>query len=212
MQPLTGSYFVTGTDTGVGKTWWTVRLLQTAARANKRVLGLKPIAAGAFRTPLGLRNDDATALQAASTVALPYEQINPICLPLPASPHLAARAAGVEIDSHQLALELRRVAARADLTLIEGAGGWLAPISEQETMADLARHLGAPVLLVVGLRLGCLNHALLTAESIAAHGLQLAGWIANELSADHGNRRAQIDFLARKFALPPLAEASMLAS
>lgn len=205
-----GMFFVAGTDTGVGKTWWTATLLREANRAGIRSLGLKPVAAGAVRTAQGWRNDDALALQAASSLALPYEDINPVCLPLAASPHLAARDAGVAINVQALANSVRATALQAELALIEGAGGWLTPLDERQTLADFARQLATPVILVVGLRLGCLNHAQLTANAIRDSGLPLAGWIANELSDDHGDRSAQIDFLTGRLGQPPLAIGSRL--
>lgn len=166
---------------------------------------MKPVAAGAERTPEGLRNDDARALIAASNVSAPYEIVNPCCLPLAASPHIAAAEAGVTIDVAQLARCATRLATGADVLLIEGAGGWLAPISERETMADVARALGAPVLLVVGLRLGCLNHALLTRAAIRATGLGFAGWIANHLDAEMIRVEANIATLESRLDAPLLA-------
>ena len=205
-----GLFFIAGTDTGVGKTWWTTELLRQANKAGIRSLGLKPVAAGAVRTPQGWRNDDALALQAASSLAIPYEDLNPVCLPLATSPHLAARSAAVAIDVYALANLVRAFALQAELALVEGAGGWLTPLDNQRTMADFALQLAAPVILVVGLRLGCLNHAQLTANAIQESGLPLAGWIANELADDHGDRSAQIDFLTRRLGQPPLATGSRL--
>jgi dethiobiotin synthetase len=204
MKIMRGMFFIAGTDTGVGKTWWATTLLREANKAGIRSLGLKPVAAGAVRTAAGWRNDDALALQAASSISLPYETINPVCLPLATSPHLAARSAGVAIDVCALANSVRATALQAQLVLVEGAGGWLTPLDDQQTLADFARELAAPVILVVGLRLGCLNHAQLTANAIREGGLPLAGWIANELANDHGDRAAQIEFLTRKLGQPPL--------
>lgn len=204
LQKQRETFFVTGTDTGVGKTWWALQILRAAHDPGVSTLGLKPVAAGAKHTPLGWRNDDAEALQAASSVRLRYQDINPVCLPLAASPHIAAKAAGIEIDAGAVAAQMRASATQADLTLIEGAGGWLAPVSDRQTMADIAIAIGAPVYLVVGLRLGCLNHALLTAEAIARSGLPLAGWIANEIAADHGGREEQIAYLTRQFGSKPV--------
>ena len=204
MKITRGIFFIAGTDTGVGKTWWTTTLLREATKAGIRSLGLKPVAAGAVRTAAGWRNDDALALQAASSLALPYEAINPVCLPLATSPHLAARSAGVAIDVCALANSVRATAQQAELALVEGAGGWLTPLDDQQTLADFALQLAAPVILVVGLRLGCLNHAQLTANAIRDSGLPLAGWIANELANDHGDRSAQIEFLTRRLGQPPL--------
>jgi dethiobiotin synthetase len=171
--------FVAGTDTGVGKTFVSTGLVAAAARDGRRVAVMKPVAAGAEPTPDGLRNDDALALVAAARCDAPYADVNPVCLPLPASPHIAAAEAGVRIELPPLRAAATRLAAGADWLLVEGAGGWRAPIGARETMADVAGVLGLPVLLVVGLRLGCLNHAQLTHAAILADGLPFAGWIGN---------------------------------
>jgi dethiobiotin synthetase len=140
---------------------------------------MKPVAAGAALTAAGLRNDDALALAAAANITLPYELVNPVCLPLATSPHLAARAANQPIEIATIVDAFARIAAQAEVVVVEGAGGWLAPIGDSETMEDVAVALKLPVLLVVGLRLGCINHTLLTAGAIRRSGLALAGWIAN---------------------------------
>jgi dethiobiotin synthetase len=172
-------YFIAGTDTGVGKTLVTCTLLERARADGLRAAGMKPVAAGCAHTPDGLRNDDALALIAHAGIAADYATVNPVALPDPLSPHLAAARAGVQIDLATIGAAYSRLAARADLTLVEGAGGWLAPLSDTTTMADLARALDLPVILVVGLRLGCLNHAQLSARAIAADGCVLAGWIGS---------------------------------
>ena len=191
MIDIAHSVFVTGTDTGVGKTRVAVTLVRQLAAQGHRVAGMKPVAAGSFETSHGPRHDDALDLAAAASVHLPYDWVNPCCLPLASSPHLAARAAGQVISVPALQGVYRQIAARAEIVVVEGAGGWLAPIGEPAvagtpgpTMADLAQALGLPVLLVVGIRLGCLNHALLTAAAIQASGLPLAGWVANTLDPD----------------------------
>jgi dethiobiotin synthetase len=181
MIDVDSSIFVAGTDTGVGKTRVAVQLLSQAAAAGRRVAAMKPVAAGAQRGPHGWRNDDALALAAASPVPLPYELLNPCCLPLASSPHLAAAEAGVAINIPSLVEAYRLIAAQADAVVVEGAGGWLVPLDDTRTMADLAVALQLPVLLVVGVRLGCINHALLTAAAIRASGLPLAGWVANRI-------------------------------
>lgn len=180
------AWFVTGTDTGIGKTHVACALLQVAAADGKSVLGLKPVASGCEATPDGLRNDDAQRLMAASSVQLPYAQVNPCALAAPLSPHLSAAREGRTVRVAQLAGLVRGaiMQGRADVTLVEGAGGWRVPLNEQETMADLARQLALPVLLVVGLRLGCINHALLTAEAVRRDGLTLAGWIGNAIDPE----------------------------
>lgn len=174
------AFFVTGTDTGIGKTTAACAILQRARRDGLSTLGLKPVAAGCEQTPEGLRNDDALKLQAASSVSLAYDEINPIALAEPLSPHLSARIAGKRPSVWQLGGYLRSaLSRRPDLVLIEGAGGWRVPLNDREMLSGLAREMGLPVILVVGLRLGCLNHAFLTAEAIRRDGLPLAGWVAN---------------------------------
>ncbi len=177
------AYFLTGTDTDVGKTTAAVALLTAAAAEGYSTLGLKPIAAGCEHTPEGWRNADALALMAASTVPkLIYEEINPIALPEACSPHIAARLANRRITVAQLAGYVRgSLSRRAELTLVEGAGGWRVPINDRELLSGLAKTLNLPVILVVGLRLGCLNSAVLSAEAILRDGLTLAGWVGNHL-------------------------------
>lgn len=173
--------FVTGTDTGVGKTFCCAALLHALAARHARVVGMKPVAAGAIRVGDTWTNEDALALRAASSIATPPELDNPVLLPDPVSPHLAAARAGVRISIPQIVAAYRGLALRADAVVVEGAGGFLVPLGDDETGADLAQALALPVVLVVGLRLGCLNHALLTAAAIRARGLALAGWICNRI-------------------------------
>jgi dethiobiotin synthetase len=175
--------FVTGTDTGVGKTFVAAALIRALAREGSRVAGMKPIAAGAHRTSAELlRNDDALALAAASNVPLPYESVNPYCFLSPVSPHIAAADEGVTIETRVIQSHFEKLAVLADFIVVEGAGGWFAPISPSQTMADVALALGLPVLLVVGLRLGCLNHSLLSKRAIEASGAKFAGWIGNGIT------------------------------
>jgi len=175
-------FFVTGTDTGVGKTLCSAALLHALARRHARVVGMKPVAAGLVEHAGRLVSEDVLALRAASTLAVPPELDNPVALPEPLSPHLAARRAGVIVRVADLLVPAKALAEMSDALVVEGAGGWRVPLNDEgETLADFARTLGAPVVLVVGLRLGCLNHALLTAEAIRADGLHLAGWIANRV-------------------------------
>jgi dethiobiotin synthetase len=184
---LRQSLFITGTDTGVGKTTVTVAILRALARSGLRAAGMKPVAAGATMTSHGWRNDDALDLAAASNVQLPYEVLNPCCLPNATSPHLAAIDAEAQIKIAGILSAFEQIKLRSDVVMVEGAGGWLVPISAAapgdagQTMQDVAQALGLPVVLVVGLRLGCLNHALLTAMAIEKSGLPLAGWIANPI-------------------------------
>jgi dethiobiotin synthetase len=168
-------FFVTGTDTGVGKTVVSAALTRALVARGLRVAVMKPVASGSDPRPQGLRNGDALTLMAAANLTAPYEVVNPYCF-LPAiAPHIAAREAGVAIDLTLLRSRFDSLAAASDCVIVEGAGGWLAPISDTATMADLAVALALPVLLVAGLRLGCLNHALLTRESLATRGVAFAG-------------------------------------
>jgi dethiobiotin synthetase len=196
------SIFVAGTDTGVGKTRVAVQLLRQAAAAGRRMAAMKPVAAGAQRGPDGWRNDDALALAAAANVALPYELLNPCCLPLASSPHLAAAAAGVAINIPSLVEAYRQIAAQSEAVVVEGAGGWLVPLDDTRTMADLAVALQLPVLLVVGVRLGCINHALLTAAAIRASGLTLAGWVANRIEPSFAGDQQYVQALRERLPEP----------
>ena len=200
------SYFVTGTDTGVGKTLVSAALLHTLAARHPRVVGMKPVAAGTVRHGDGRASEDALALRAASTCAVPPELDNPILLPDPLSPHIAAERAGVRIDIEHLVRCYRELARRADAVVVEGAGGFHVPLSDSRTGADLAQALALPVVLVVGLRLGCLNHALLTVEAIRARGLLLAGWVANHVDPAMQAPQENIAWLQRQLAAPLLAD------
>ncbi len=197
-------FFVTGTDTGVGKTLVTVALTRALVQRGLRTAVMKPVAAGIMETPQGPRNDDALELLAASNVKSAYEDVNPWLLTTPASPHLAARHDGVSIDSEKILTAFRRLAAESDVVMVEGAGGWLAPISSVATMADIAGKLALPVIFVVGMRLGCLSHALLTREAIRSYGLPFAGWIANKMHSEMALADANIDTLASRFGAAPL--------
>ena len=173
---MSQAYFITGTDTEIGKTHATCALLATAANQGLRSVALKPVAAG---TDASGRNDDVVRLMAASNVSLPERTVNPWLLTEPLSPHIAARHAGVEITAATIIETFHLADERADLLLVEGVGGLYAPLSDSLTQPELIRQLDIPVILVVGLRLGCLNHALLTAAAIEQEGLQFAGWIGN---------------------------------
>lgn len=200
------SYFVTGTDTGVGKTLVAAALLHALALRHERVVGMKPVAAGMIRHGDGWASEDALALRAASTITVAPELDNPILLPEPLSPHIAAGRAGVRIDIAELVRRYRLLAQRADAVVVEGAGGFHVPLSDTETGADLAQALGLPIVLVVGLRLGCLNHAVLTHEAIRARGLRLAGWVANRIEGAMQAQDDNIAWLQRRLAAPLLAD------
>lgn len=197
-------WFVTGTDTGVGKTRASCALLHALRERHARVVGMKPVAAG--RAPGAGDNEDVLALRAHGSVAVPAALDNPVNLRDAVSPHIAARNEGRSIDVAAIAAAHAELACRADAVVVEGAGGFLVPLSERATGADLAAALGLPVILVVGLRLGCLNHALLTREAIAARGLPLAGWIVNRLDPAMPEQAANLDFLCARLDAPLLAD------
>jgi dethiobiotin synthetase len=202
---MSAGLFIAGTDTGVGKTLVAVSVVRALAARGLAVAAMKPVAAGATSTPQGPRNADALALAAAATIAAPYERINPYCLRAPVSPHIAAVEQGVVIDVTLIVQRFGELAQGADCVVVEGAGGWLAPIDERETLADVARALSLPVVLVVGLKLGCLNHALLSARAIQADGLRLAGWIGNAIEPDFERSGENIATLERRLGCAPLA-------
>jgi dethiobiotin synthetase len=200
-----GGVFVTGTDTEVGKTWCSVGLVEAMVATGRRVGVMKPVAAGAVATPDGWRNEDALALQHAANTGHPYSWINPYCLREPMSPHLAAKIDDVRVDFDVLDNRYSQIAADSDWVLVEGAGGWLAPLTDTLSIADLAARLALPVVMVVGMRLGCLNHAQLTWQSIAARSLPQAGWIANVIDPEVGALEAQLETLTQRLGCPPLA-------
>lgn len=198
--------FVVGTDTGVGKTHVSCALLQAMAQHHRRVVGMKPVAAGVVPWGEGWASEDSIALRAASTIAVPPELDTPVLLPDPLSPHIAAARAGVQIDIATIVQAYQALSLQADAVVVEGAGGFHVPLSPTETGADLAVALNLPMVLVVGLRLGCLNHALLTAEAIAARGLTLAGWVANRVDPDMLAPEENIAWLQQRLGAPPLAD------
>lgn len=170
-------YFITGTDTGVGKTLIACALLHAFARSGKSAVGMKPVAAGCDAQQC----EDVAALRAASSVDAPHEWINPYALPAAVAPHLAARQAGIALEIAPMLHAYRQLQTLSDIVIVEGVGGWMVPFNDKQSSADLAQQLGLPVILVVGMRLGCLNHALLTVQAIQQQGLQLAGWVANRI-------------------------------
>ena len=196
--------YVTGTDTGIGKTRASCALLRSFALAGKRAIGMKPVASGCEVTAHGLRNDDALQLIAAGDVTAAYADINPYAFADPIAPHLAAADDGVAIDLQTIFEAYRRLRQSSDVVVVEGVGGWCAPLGAQGMQADLVRALELPVVLVVGLRLGCLNHALLSVRAIEADGCTLAGWIGNRIDADMLRAEDNIDTLKSRIDAPLL--------
>ena len=205
-MPVSRGLFITGTDTGVGKTVVASGLVRLAANSGRRVVGLKPIASGAEHTPDGLRNEDALALAAESSVRLPYALTNPLCFEPAVAPHIAAAEAGIAIAVPDLAAWYTRATAQADLAIVEGAGGWRVPLHPEGFLSDLPEQLGLDVLLVVGLRLGCLSHARLTLEAIERSGrCRYVGWIGNCIDPAFARLDQNLVTLARLLGGPPLA-------
>lgn len=196
--------YITGTDTGIGKTVASAALLHALRGRGLRAVGMKPVASGCERIDGAWRNEDALALQAASAPAPDYGDVNPFAFPLPLAPELASAAAGVEVALPPLQAACARLSARADIVVVEGVGGWMAPLSGTLDQADLARALDLPVVLVVGLRLGCLNHAYLSARAIAADGCRLAGWIANEVDPAMARIDDNVALLSQRLPAPCL--------
>lgn len=199
-------YFITGTDTGIGKTTITIALLKKYNQAGQQSVGLKPLASGCQLTAEGLRNDDALRLQSASSIALPYETINPIAYQQPIAPYLAASMAGENLSVDSLIQACQPgLQTNADITFIEGVGGWFQPLNEKQNMAEFSAALSLPVIMVVGMRLGCINHSLLTQQSIKHYQLNLAGWVANVIDPEMDCIEENIALLTRAIDAPLLA-------
>jgi dethiobiotin synthetase len=198
---MTHAFFVTGTDTGAGKTFTSTVLLHAIRQRGLRAVGMKPVASGSEATPAGLRNEDALALQAASSPRPDYALVNPWALREPTAPEIAARLDGVTVTMPPIVSAFEALKAKADVVLVEGVGGFLAPVREGLDQCELPRALGLPVLVVVGLKLGCINHARLTMEAVRVRGFEVLGWVASDVEPtmlfpdDY--------FEALKAALPP---------
>lgn len=201
---MTETFFVAGTDTDIGKTLAAKGLLQALNALGLRTAGYKPVAAGCHTTADGLRNDDALTLQQACSLSLEYHQVNPYALTQPLSPHLAAPMDDVKIDAGVLSQGLARLREGADVVVVEGAGGWLVPLSDTQSLNQWVIEQQLPVILVVGIRLGCLNHALLSKRVIEADGLRLAGWIANHVDPNAACQQQNLDYLSQHLGAPLL--------
>ena len=204
-------FFITGTDTEVGKTVVATALVRGLVAQGLRVAVMKPVASGSQRTAAGLRNEDALALMQASNVAAPYDRVNPYCFEPAISPHIAADEAGVTLELDHIRANFDTLAAASDLVIVEGAGGWLAPLGPDTSMKDLARALELPAILVVGVRLGCINHALMSKLAIESCGTTFAGWIANTVDPVMPRRKENLETLARGLSAAPMAIVPRLA-
>ena len=197
--------FITGTDTEVGKTVVSCALLEWLAEQGYSTAAMKPVASGASYIDQEWKNEDALALQKNISIQALYRDINPYAFEPPIAPHLAARQAGLEIEFATIKSHYQLLSSQADVTVVEGVGGWLVPLNEKQTLADLAVYLGLPVILVVGIRLGCLNHALLTAKSIEEKGGRLLGWVANIIEPDFAYQQDNIATLKQWIPSPLIA-------
>ncbi|MBS7664261.1 dethiobiotin synthase [Pseudomonas lalucatii] len=205
------AYFITGTDTEIGKTTIAAGLLHAARRAGLSTAAAKPVASGCVQTREGLRNEDALALLGECSLALRYEEVNPLAFEPAIAPHLAAREVGVQLDVATLLGPVQAILDRgADLTLVEGAGGWRVPLAGGASLSDLVMALRLPVILVVGVRLGCINQAVLTAEAIARDGLPLAGWVANVVDPQTSRLEDNLATLAERLPAPCLGRVPRL--
>ena len=194
--------FITGTDTGVGKTWATLGLMAHYQARGLAVNGMKPVASGSEWRDGQLRNADASLIQAQSSASAAYEQVNPYTFAEPIAPHIAAHKQRVEVDLDKVSAAFDELDQCADLVVVEGIGGWRVPLSDELQTEDLVRRLNLSVVLVVGLRLGCINHALLSAEVIQSSGLPFAGWLANCICPDYTESQATLDYLCTRIPAP----------
>jgi len=199
-------YFITGTDTDVGKTWISLGIVEALKQQGKKVGVMKPVSAGCEKTANGLRNEDALLLQKHSNIEQDYELINPYAFEPAIAPHIAAADTGVRMDIETLYQNLQTIEQQSDCVVVEGAGGWMVPLNDFQTMADLAKRFQMPVILVVGMRLGCLSHALLTVEAIRATGVPLVGWVANQVSAEMNCLDENIKTLQQMIDAPMLGQ------
>lgn len=197
--------FITGTDTGIGKTLIATGLVHALREQGREVLAMKPVASGCERVPEGLRNADALALQRAASRQLAYHEVNPYAFAPPIAPHIAAEHAATAISLDGIADQCERLAGQSDVVVVEGVGGWRVPLNATEDLADLAVRLHAGVILVVGMRLGCINHALLTAQAIQRSGASFLGWVANQVDPDMACLDENMAALAVRLPVPCIA-------
>lgn len=203
---MTKAYFVIGTDTDAGKTYIATTLVKHFVQLGLQTVGMKPVASGCKINPYGeLENEDALALSQASNVIAPANQTNPYRFAPAIAPHLAAELLGVEVSFKLIYQAYQQLCELAEVVVVEGAGGFLVPLNETQTLADLAVKLNIPLVLVVGIRLGCINHALLTVEAIQARGLKLAGWVANQIDPNMLNFEDNVMSLKQRITAPCLS-------
>ena len=203
---MANGIFVTGTDTGVGKTWFTITLMEALKKQGHQVAGMKPIAVGAILNNGRLENEDASSIMHHCSKSTKYEWINPVVFELPVAPHIAACQQNEVIALEQIIACYGQLSAQNRIVVVEGVGGWRVPISESISTVDIVRECDIPVIMVVGIRLGCINHAILTAEAIRADGVNLCGWVSNQLEKDHRFKRETNNILKERLACPQIAD------
>lgn len=201
---MTTAFFITGTDTAVGKTHVACQLIEQHVSQGQKVIGMKPVAAGCELINGIWVNEDVQQLTTASNVDAPLKLVNPYCFNEPIAPHLAAEKAGVTIEIDAIVKAFKQLQTMADVVIVEGAGGFLVPLNESDDMADLTAALDIPIVLVVGLKLGCINHSLLTVEAIKARGLSLHGWVANHIDPEMDMQKENIQTISKQLGLVPM--------
>jgi len=197
-------FFITGTDTGAGKTWATLALMKALQDKGKVVVGMKPVASGCQKTSSGLRNDDAVQIIQQSSQLLNYKTVNPYAFEQAVAPHITAGLAGVKIDIEKIADDFYLLKEGADCVLVEGIGGWCVPLGSEDMLADLVKRLDLQVILIIGLRLGCINHALSTVRAIQADGVNLCGWMTSQLDPDYAFLEETMMTLQARISAPLL--------
>ncbi len=198
-------YFITGTDTEIGKTWATLGLMAALQAQGKKVVGMKPVASGCEITEEGLRNADALQIMQQASRLQDYDVVNPYAFASPIAPHIAAKQTGTDISLDNIVQAYTALQSQADCVVVEGVGGWRVPLDEKIFLVDMVKALQLPVILVVGLRLGCINHAILSAETICADNVNLIGWIANQIVPDYGNVDETVSTITSHIPAPLLA-------
>ena len=196
------NFFITGTDTGVGKTWFTVAFMVALKRRGLNVMGMKPIATGAEKIKDRVINEDAKLIMQNCSQTVSYDLINPFVFELPSAPHVAAKHEGVVIDLDQIIKNYHLLKSMCDALVVEGVGGWRVPVTDKYSLSDLVSKLDLSVILVVGMRLGCINHAILTAEAINADGLNLCGWASSHLDRVYSKSEETIKTLKKRLNCP----------
>ena len=200
------NFFITGTDTGVGKTWFTVAFMAALKGRGLNVMGMKPIATGAEKIKDRLINEDAKLIMQNCSQKVSYNLINPFVFELPIAPHVAAKHEGVVIELDQITKNYHLLKSMCDVLVVEGVGGWRVPVTNERSLTDLVSKLNLSVILVVGMRLGCINHAILTAEAINADGINLCGWVSNHLDTVYSQSEETIEALKKRLDCPHIAD------